>query len=173
MLRATLTNEVSVARRIQEALLAIEIERYYTKDEILERYLNIMYFGSGAYGIEAAAHTYFGTDVGRLTLGQSAMLAGLLAAPSDYSPYVNVGHAKERQHHVLGRMVDAHFVSAAQADAAERAPLRLIGGVGLRGGDEVRVDHPPQHVVLPLLRVPHVHVPVSYTHLRAHETGRN
>ncbi len=122
-----LTNEVSVARKIQEALLAIEIERYYTKDEILERYLNIMYFGSGAYGIEAAAHTYFGTDVGRLTLGQSAMLAGLLAAPSDYSPYVNVGHAKERQHHVLGRMVDAHFVSAAQADAAERAPLRLIG----------------------------------------------
>jgi penicillin-binding protein 1A len=125
--RLFLTNEVSAARKIQEALLAMEIERYYTKDEILERYLNIMYFGSGAYGVEAAAHTYFGTDVGQLKLGQSAMLAGLLAAPSDYSPYVNLTHAKARQHHVLQRMVDAHFITAAQADAAERAPLKLIG----------------------------------------------
>jgi penicillin-binding protein 1A len=125
--RLFLTNEVSAARKIQEALLAIEIERYYTKDEILERYLNIMYFGSGAYGIEAAAHTYFGTNTGRLTTGQSAMLAGLLAAPSDYSPYVNAAHAKERQRHVLQRMVDARVITAAQADAAERAPLRLIG----------------------------------------------
>ena len=125
--RLFLTNEVSAARKIQEALLAIEIERYYTKDEILERYLNIMYFGSGAYGVEAAAHTYFGTDVGRLTLGQSAMLAGLLAAPSDYSPYVNATHAKTRQRHVLQRMVDAGLISSAQAQAADNAPLRLIG----------------------------------------------
>ena len=125
--RLFLSNEVSAARKIQEALLAIEIERYYTKDEILERYLNIMYFGSGAYGVEAAAHTYFGTGVSRLTLGQSAMLAGLLAAPSDYSPYVSLTHAKERQRHVLQRMVDARFVTAAKAAAAERAPLGLIG----------------------------------------------
>lgn len=122
-----LSDEVTAARKIQEALLAMEIERYYTKDEILERYLNIMYFGSGAYGVEAAAHTYFGTDVGRLTLGQSAMLAGLLAAPSDYSPYVSMQHAKERQHHVLDRMVDAHLVTRTQADAAVRAPLGLLG----------------------------------------------
>ncbi len=122
-----LSNEVTVSRKIQEALLAIEIERYYTKDEILERYLNIMYFGSGSYGIEAAAHTYFGTDVGRLKLGQSAMLAGLLAAPSAYSPYVNLDRAKERQHHVLDRMVASRYVSAAEADAAEAAPLGLIG----------------------------------------------
>ena len=107
--RLFLSNEVSISRKIQEALLAIEIERYYTKDEILERYLNLIYFGSGAYGVEAAAHTYFGTDVGQLTLGQAAMLAGLPAAPSDYSPYVNLAHAKERQHHVLDRMVDARL----------------------------------------------------------------
>ncbi len=125
--RLFLTNEVSAARKIQEALLAIEIERYYNKDEILERYLNIMYFGAGAYGIEAAAHTYFGTDVDRLTLGQTAMLAGLLAAPSDYSPYVNLGHAKERQAHVLGRMVDAGFITQRDAADAESAPLNLIG----------------------------------------------
>jgi len=125
--RLFLSDEVSAARKIQEALLAIEIERYYTKDEILERYLNIMYFGAGAYGVEAAAHTYFGTDVGRLTLGQTAMLAGLLAAPSDYSPYVSVDRAKDRQRHVLQRMVDAGFITQGDADAAARAPLGLIG----------------------------------------------
>ncbi|MDB5028719.1 MAG: pbpA4, partial [Candidatus Eremiobacteraeota bacterium] len=89
-----LSNEVSYSRKIQEALLAIEIERYYTKDEILERYLNLIYFGAGAYGVEAAAHTYFGTDVGRLTLAQAAIIAGLPAAPSSYSPYVNLDHAR-------------------------------------------------------------------------------
>ena len=122
-----LSNERSYSRKIQEALLAMEIERYYTKDEILERYLNLIYFGSRAYGIEAAAHTYFGTDIGRLTLAQTAILAGLPAAPSDYSPYVNLAHAKLRQHHVLTRMVEAGYITAAQADAAASAPLHLIG----------------------------------------------
>ena len=122
-----LSNEVSYSRKIQEALLAMEIERYYTKDDILERYLNLIYFGSGAYGIEAAAHTYFGTDVGHLTLAQTAMLAGLPAAPSDYSPYVSLDRAKERQQHVLDRMVDAGFITQARADAAADAPLHLIG----------------------------------------------
>ena len=122
-----LSNEVSYSRKIQEALLAMEIERYYTKDDILERYLNLIYFGSGAYGIEAAAHTYFGTDVGRLTLAQTAMLAGLPAAPSDYSPYVSLDRAKERQHHVLERMVEAGFITQSRADAADIAPLHLIG----------------------------------------------
>jgi penicillin-binding protein 1A len=124
--RLFLSNEVSAARKIQEALLAMEIERYYTKDEILERYLNIMYFGAGAYGIEAAAHTYFGTDVGHLSLGQAAMLAGLLAAPSDYSPYASIGHAEQRQEHVLGRMVEAGLITRAQANNAQRAPLGLL-----------------------------------------------
>jgi penicillin-binding protein 1A len=122
-----LSNEVSYSRKIQEALLALEIERYYTKDEILERYLNLIYFGSGAYGIEAAAHTYFGTDVGHLRLGQAAMLAGLPAAPSDYSPYVSLARAKQRQRHVLERMVDAGFINQSDADVAESAPLGLIG----------------------------------------------
>jgi len=122
-----LSNERSYSRKIQEALLAMEIERYYTKDEILERYLNLIYFGSGAYGIEAAAHTYFGTDVGKLTLAQTAILAGLPAAPSDYSPYVSLPHAKLRQHHVLTRMVEGGYLTRAQADHAAKAPLRLIG----------------------------------------------
>lgn len=122
-----LSNEVSISRKVQEALLAIEIERYYTKDEILERYLNLIYFGSGAYGVEAAAHTYFGTSTAHLTIGQAAMLAGMPAAPSDYSPYVNLQHAKERQAHVLERMVAAHYITPAEMRDEESRSLGLIG----------------------------------------------
>jgi penicillin-binding protein 1A len=121
-----LSDDVSYARKIQEILLAIEIERYYTKDEILERYLNLIYLGAGAYGVEAAAHTYFGTDVGHITLGQAAILAGLPAAPSDYSPFVNLARAKERQQHVLERMAASGFITDDQAREAQAAPLGLI-----------------------------------------------
>ena len=121
-----LSNERSISRKIQEALLAFEIERYYTKDEILERYLNLIYFGAGAYGIEAASHEYFGTSVGNLTIAQAAMLAGLPAAPSDYSPYVNRKHAIERQHHVLERMHDSGYISQAQLATQRNAPLGLV-----------------------------------------------
>ncbi|MBC5809287.1 MAG: PBP1A family penicillin-binding protein [Candidatus Eremiobacteraeota bacterium] len=122
-----LSNEVSVSRKIQEALLAIEIERYYTKDEILERYLNLMFFGSGAYGIEAAAHTYFGRSVSHLSLAQAAMIAGMLAAPSRYSPYVSLTRARDRQRHVLERMVASGFITQSQASQAEGERLGLIG----------------------------------------------
>ncbi len=122
-----LSNEVSYSRKIQEALLSMEIERFYTKNEILERYLNLIYLGAGAYGVEAAAHTYFGTDLGHLTLGQTAMIAGINAAPSDYSPYVSMERAKQRQHHVLDRMVESGYITRGQANAAENAPLHLIG----------------------------------------------
>ncbi|MGH7706747.1 MAG: transglycosylase domain-containing protein, partial [Vulcanimicrobiaceae bacterium] len=125
--RLFLSNEVSVSRKIQEALLAIEIEHYYTKDEILERYLNLIYLGAGAYGVEAAAHTYFGTDVKHLTLAQAAMLAGLPAAPSDYSPYASMQRAKSRQEHVLQRMAANHYITQAQARIAYAKPLGLVG----------------------------------------------
>jgi penicillin-binding protein 1A len=124
--RLFLTDQVSIARKVQEALLAIEIERYYTKDEILERYLNIIYLGAGAYGVDAAAHTYFGRSVDRLTIAQAAMLAGVVAAPSVYSPFSNPALATDRERHVLDRMVESGYVSAAQADAAYSAPLGLI-----------------------------------------------
>lgn len=130
-----LTDQRSISRKIQEALLAIEIERYYTKDEILERYLNLIYLGSGAYGVDAAAHTYFGRGAAALTSGQAAMLAGLVAAPSDYSPYVDLPLARQRQRHVLDRMVESGYLSSAQADAAYHAPLQLAGlrPAGLQG----------------------------------------
>jgi penicillin-binding protein 1A len=122
-----LTSEQTVSRKIQEALLAIEIERYYTKDEILERYLNLVYFGAGAYGVQAASHAYFGTDVSRLTLGEASMLAGLVAAPSLYNPYADLDLARERQRHVLDRMVANADITQAAADAAYDAPVHLIG----------------------------------------------
>jgi penicillin-binding protein 1A len=95
----------------------------------------LIYLGSGAYGVDAAAHTYFGRGVGSLTLGQSALLAGLVAAPSDYSPYVNLKLARERQRHVLDRMAESHYITQAKADAAYNAPLDLSGerAAGLQG----------------------------------------
>src|SRR4029077_16157383 len=105
-----LTNEQTVSRKIQEALLAMEIERFYTKDEILERYLDLVYFGAGAYGVQAASHAYFGKDVSKLDLSEASMLAGLVAAPSAYSPYADMQAARDRQSHVLDRMVAAGYV---------------------------------------------------------------
>ncbi|MBV9718426.1 MAG: PBP1A family penicillin-binding protein [Candidatus Eremiobacteraeota bacterium] len=124
--RLFLNDQVSLSRKVQEALLAIEIERYYTKDEILERYLNIIYLGAGAYGVDAAAHTYFGRSVGDLTVAQAAMLAGIVAAPSDYSPFSNFALAQDRERHVLARMVESGYITRSQADAAADAPLGLI-----------------------------------------------
>jgi len=133
--RLFLTDEVSISRKVQEALLAIEIERFYTKDEILERYLNIIYLGAGAYGVDAAAHTYFGRSVDKLTVAQAAMLAGVVAAPSDYSPFANLDLARDRQRHVLDRMVESGYISQAEADAAYNGPLDLIAqrSPGLQG----------------------------------------
>jgi len=130
-----LSNQVSFSRKIQEALLAMQIERHYTKDEILERYLNLIYLGSGAYGVDAAAHTYFGRSVDGLSLGQAALLAGLTAAPSDYSPFVNLPLARERERHVLERMAENGYISRAQAEAAYHAPLDLAAPrpAGLQG----------------------------------------
>ncbi|HXW51729.1 MAG TPA: PBP1A family penicillin-binding protein [Candidatus Acidoferrales bacterium] len=125
--RLFLSDQRTMTRKIQEALLAIEIERDYSKDEILERYLNLVYFGAGAYGVQAAAHAYFGTDVSKLTLPQASLLAGLIAAPSLYSPYNDMDAAKDRQRHVLDRMVENGYVTQAQADAAAAEPIKLSG----------------------------------------------
>ena len=122
-----LNDEKTIGRKIEEALLAIQIERFYTKDEILERYLNLIYLGSGAYGVQAAAHTYFGTDVWKLNVGQAALLAGVNAAPSVYSPYVNLHAARLRQAHVLDRMAAVGAITPQEATYWKRAPLGLVG----------------------------------------------
>jgi penicillin-binding protein 1A len=118
-----LTPEKSVSRKIKEILLAFQIEREYPKDKILEMYFNQIYFGHGAYGVEAAAHTYFGKSVDELNLAEAAMLAGLPRAPNAYSPIVDKERARRRRAVVLQRMVEEGFVTPEQADAAAAIPF--------------------------------------------------
>ncbi|MBI4641029.1 MAG: PBP1A family penicillin-binding protein [Candidatus Tectomicrobia bacterium] len=121
-----LTPERKIIRKIKEALLSIEIESVYTKDEILELYMNQVYFGSGAYGVEAAAQIYFGKHVEDLTLPDAALLAGLPRAPSSYSPFENPEKGKERRRLVLGRMLDQGFITQEEATKADLSPLNLV-----------------------------------------------
>ncbi len=112
------TPEKSLSRKLKEALLALKIEREYTKKQILELYFNQIYFGHGAYGIEAAARTYFKKSVGQLNLAEAAMLAGLPRAPNSYSPIFDPERARRRRHHVLQRMIEERFITAEQVEAA-------------------------------------------------------
>ncbi|MDH3216899.1 MAG: PBP1A family penicillin-binding protein, partial [Candidatus Krumholzibacteria bacterium] len=109
--------DVSVSRKIKEAILALKIEKTYSKDEILEMYLNQIYFGSGAYGVEAAAREFFGKGVTELTVGESTLLAGLPKNPRDYSPHHNLERALERRALVIKAMVDSGKLDQAAADS--------------------------------------------------------
>lgn len=118
-----LTQEKSLKRKAKEILLALKIEGLLSKDEILEMYLNQIYFGHGAYGVQAAARTYFGKDVSELNLAEMAFVAGLPKAPSNYSPYFNPDRAKQRQGVVLKRMLDEGFISDSEFRDAYRQDL--------------------------------------------------
>ena len=122
---AFLTQDRTLKRKFMEAMLAIRIEQYYTKQEILEMYLNQIYFGQGAYGVQAAAHVYFGKNVQDLDLAQSAMLAGLPQSPNYYSPLTNYKAGKARQAVVLGQMVKYDYIDQATADKAKDEDLGL------------------------------------------------
>ncbi|MGO0123034.1 transglycosylase domain-containing protein [Desulfothermobacter acidiphilus] len=123
-----LTQERSWKRKIQEAVLALAIERHYTKQEILEAYLNHVYFGTGAYGIQAAARIYFNKEVSQLTLKEGALLAGLVQAPSAYAPFENPAAARQRCDQVLDAMVRHGFLEANRAQALKEKPLELHPG---------------------------------------------
>ena len=118
----------SIMRKLKEAFLSFQIERRYTKDEILELYLNQVYFGSGAYGVEAAAQTFFGKPVGNLTLSECALIAGMPKSPSRYSPLVNKSLATERRTVVLKQMVKNGVITQEQFIAANSSPLKLGEG---------------------------------------------
>jgi penicillin-binding protein 1A len=118
-----LTPERSLTRKIKESALSIKIERHYTKDEILGMYLNQAYFGTRAYGIEAAAQTYFGSTTRNLGIAEAALLASLPKAPSLYSPFKNPAKAGERRAVVLRRMRENNFIKDAQVAEAARVPL--------------------------------------------------
>ena len=127
-------DEYSVTRKIREAFLARRIELALTKQQILELYLNQIFLGRNAYGVQAAARAYFGKDVGQLTLAESAYLAVLPKAPANYDPVRRPERALERRNWVLGEMARNGFISAAQRDEAIRQPLGTVRG----GGDNVR-----------------------------------
>jgi len=110
-----LSSERTLMRKVKEIRLAREIETRYSKDKIFEMYLNTIYFGGGAYGIEASARTYFSKSVGQLTLPEAALLAGLVKAPSAYSPFSDLRRARERRDLVLRRMQTVGHITAAQA----------------------------------------------------------
>jgi len=117
--------EQSLSRKVKEAILAVEINRRYTKEQILEIYLNQIYYGNLAYGIEAASQTYFGKSARELTLPEAALLAGLPQSPATHDPYVNPEGAKVRQADVLRLMVEAGYINAAEAEAARLKDLQL------------------------------------------------
>ena len=123
-----LSPEKSFVRKAEELLLAMNIERHFSKDEIMELYLNTIYFGSNFYGVYAASHGYFGKDPKDLTLGESTMLAGLPNAPSLYSPYVDFMLAKKRQLVVINAMKRAHLLNDREAENARIEEIVLARG---------------------------------------------
>jgi penicillin-binding protein 1A len=125
-----LSSERTFDRKVRELILAYQMELVLTKDKILELYLNQIYFGQGAYGIASAAQTYFGKDLSSLTIAEAAFLAGLPKSPNHYSPFKAYDRAKRRQEHVLARMEEAGFLTAAEREtaAAEALHFRRPGG---------------------------------------------
>jgi penicillin-binding protein 1A len=114
-------------RKIQEARLAYELEQKYSKNKILELYLNDIYFGQGCYGIFTAASKYYGKDPQQLTLAECAMLAGLIRSPSYYDPYLRPQEVLERRRLVLNRMVKKQYISEEERDFADKEPMNLVG----------------------------------------------
>jgi len=120
-----LSPERKLKRKIKEAILAYRIEKYLSKDEILFLYLNQIYLGHGAYGVEIASRTYFGKKTRELNLAEMTLLAGLPKAPNRYSPISHPDRAARRQRYVLGRMVAEGYISAAEAEAAAATPIHI------------------------------------------------
>lgn len=120
-----LTQKKTIMRKLEEFLWAVQIERKYSKDEILEAYLNIFYLNHGAYGIEAGARTFFGKEAKDLTLSEAALIAGVIRWPTRYSPFVNPDIAVDRRNFVLTRMAEVGFITPAEAEAAKAEPLVL------------------------------------------------
>ncbi len=120
---AFLTTETSYERKVQEIYLAIQMERVYAKEEILEMYLNRIYFGNGAYGVEAAAQTYFDKSVGELNVSEASMLAGAVRSPNFYNPFDNQAEAESRMRLVLSSMKRLEMISADEYDKAINRPL--------------------------------------------------
>ncbi len=123
---AYLTQDRTITRKVQEVFLALQLERQYTKKEILEMYLNQIYFGQGAYGVQAAAQTYFGKDVEDLDLNECAMLAGIPKSPNYYSPLNNLQAAQERKGVVLDQMEKYGYINRSTAEKTKKEDMKLV-----------------------------------------------
>ena len=146
---AYLTQDRTLRRKVQEMFLALQLEREYTKQEILEFYLNQIYFGQGAYGVQAAAKTYFGKDVSDLDLNECAMLAGIPQSPNYYSPFNNLAAAQARKAIVLDQMSKYHYIDNATARELKKADLKLIKPVKPNGinGASYFIDYVTQTLI--------------------------
>ena len=122
-----LTDEKTWERKIKEAILAIQIEKRYTKNEIFTLYCNQMYFGHGVYGVQAASRLYFGKTAKDLTLEEAALIAGILQGNVRQSPYVNMDAAVRRRNYALTRMADIGYISPAEAEEARKKPIAIRG----------------------------------------------
>ncbi|WP_269799601.1 transglycosylase domain-containing protein [Geodermatophilus chilensis] len=126
--------EQTLGRKLREARLALALEDTYSKDDLLTRYLNIVYFGQNAYGVQPAAQAFFGVDAAALTLPQAALLAGLAQSPTEDDPFTDPEAATARRNEVLSRMAEQGLVSAEDAAAAQAAPLGLAPAPAPRRG---------------------------------------
>ena len=139
-----LTPDKSLERKLKEAVLALELERRYSKDRILEMYLNQVYFGQGSYGVEAAARTYFGKSVSELTVRESALIAGLPRAPTNYSPFDRPEAAKRRREVVLRRLVEFGTIKDEEAKRLAKTDLGLIPPERRRTTGQYFIDYVQQ-----------------------------
>ena len=121
-----LTQERTLSRKIQEAILALWLKRKYSKDQILELYLNRVYFGSGAFGVEAAAQKYFGKSAKLVTLSEAAVLAGLMKSPTRLAPNHNLTAANERAAQVITAMAEQGHITEAMAKLALSPPAQVV-----------------------------------------------
>jgi penicillin-binding protein 1A len=142
-----LSKEQTLRRKMNEWALALQIERYYTKNQIMELYANHIFLGANAYGVEAGAETYFGKQAKDLTIGEAALLAGIPKAPSDYSPTANPAKAKERRDLVLDLMAKHGFASEADVNAAKAKPIQLADTAYYQSQPKSSpFDYPVEHV---------------------------
>lgn len=136
-----LTPEKTIKRKVREAALAIKIEKNLTKKEILELYLNKVYFGHGAYGVEMASKIYFGKSVKDISLPEAALIAGLIRAPSIYSPFNDLSKAKERQKIVLLRMKEEGYIKKSEMETALKKPIYLSSYRKGKEANEYFIDY--------------------------------
>lgn len=137
----------TLRRKLREAFLAYGLEKRYPKDRILERYLNTIYLGHSAYGVEAASRMYFGKPAAKVSIPEAALLAGLIKSPNTNSPLVSPGRARTRRNRVLDQMLELGHITTAQARAAKKTPVRVVPQRAPKGRAPYFVEHVKQLLI--------------------------